>query len=198
MKNRVFYLSIICACVFMFGPSMSAGGDNTQAWVLEKAIEHLRPLSFEKTIILDAHGCTVLYETQHNPYNVSLTDEQIETLRTHHDLVAIHNHIEDAPPSEQDILSAMALDWAQIVVVTPSQTYTITRPKDGWMTTDELYDAINRNFDLFDVDKSELLVSINTEYHGLASEYRFYTTDEGLTAVFDDLGVQYNQKPAEE
>ena len=109
-----------------------------QTNAIEETIKRLHGLNFEVEVVLEEDGEIFFETTQYYTEFVHQTDEQIARFRDNGDLVSVHNHVDDTPPSVQDLLYAAEADFAQIVVVTPKWIYRIVRPELGWADESEI------------------------------------------------------------
>lgn len=162
----------------------------TRDFAILAAIKRLRGLNFEVEVVLRVDGTMFSETTQYNPEFVVHTEQQVALFRSNGDLTQIHNHVDDIPPSLQDLLYAAEADFAQIIVVTPHWVYYVSRPTTGWKKETELLAALEKYFQLFETQRvgDPEFVMMAPDGSVIKSEnYEVTSTDEALAAVCRDL-----------
>jgi len=184
---------IFVACTFVCVPIIVASlvDDSVLSSAISETIERLHGLNFEAEVVMGGNGEIFSETTQYSTEFVHQTNEQIAMFKDAGDLIGIHNHVEDIPPSMRDLLYAAEADFAQIIVVTPRWVYRISRPDTGWEEEAKLNDAMSRHLELFKGRQVEKPVVVAIESDGAVVEsecYEIASTDDALEAVCRDLG----------
>lgn len=171
--------------------------DSMRISTVEETTERLRGLNFEVEVVLDSYDMIVSETTQYDPGFVHQTDEQIALFRENGQLTSIHNHVDNTPPSVQDIAYAASADFSQMIVVTPGCNYHIFRPETGWKTEPELNDAVNKHLRLFRGRRTGQPTIVAKEPDGAvveAESYEIVSTDKALGAICRDLGYEITKE----
>ena len=165
---------------------------STKTDMIAETIGRLRGLNFEVEVVLNGD--------QYDAEFVQQTDEQVRLFRENGNLISIHNHIDDTPPSVQDISYVAMANFAQVIVVTPKKVYRILRPEAGWKTRNDIVEAVNQRVDLFEKRRVGEPTIVAVESDGAvveAVDYAFVSTDEALEAVCQDLGYELLKEEVE-
>lgn len=173
---------------------------STKTDMIAETIGRLRGLNFEVEVVLNGDGGIFSETTQYDAEFVQQTDEQVRLFRENGNLISIHNHIDDTPPSVQDISYVAMANFAQVIVVTPKKVYRILRPEAGWKTQNDIVEAVNQRVDLFEKRRVGEPTIVAVESDGAvveAVDYAFVSTDEALEAVCQDLGYELLKEEVE-
>ncbi len=113
---------------------------------IDEIDESLRPLSFERAIVIDLRGAVVLTKDAQpdEPYTLRFTEEEIAAMRAVQGAVFIHNHphgwhYDAGDPrhggysfSPEDIRLACKARIAEIRAVSPRYRYSMQPTANGW------------------------------------------------------------------
>lgn len=181
--------------VFVFVPMVVANlvCESTKSDMITKTVGRLHGLNFEVEVVLSDDGSVFSETTQYDAEFVHQTDEQVKLFRENGNLISIHNHVDDTPPSVQDIVYVAMANFAQVIVVTPKKVYCILRPENGWKTQNDIVEAVNKHIDLFEKRRVGEPTIVGVEPDGAVVEiadYAFVSTDEALEAICQDLGYE--------
>lgn len=164
--------------------------------VISSVVQHLRELSFEEEVAISNAGEIIARTTQYSPDFVEQTDSQTAMFRERGDVISMHNHVDDIPPSIQDLSYAAKANFQWWIVVTPHWVYHISRPESGWKTESELVAVVNRHQTLLKT-KMVGVPEVTVESDGavvVAKDIEILMTDQALTAICQDLGYPLSKK----
>lgn len=99
----------------------------------EEVMENIRNRPYEVTAVFDKHGAKLFEHTDKSSWlnHICACDRLCQLADT-----SIHNHTVDTTFSSTDLSFSAVLDLNTHILVTPSSTYYMQRPKFGWPEDD--------------------------------------------------------------
>lgn len=115
------------------GSNRGGGGSNSSAKVskaLASAEASIRHNKYETGVVVDSNGNEILRKGG-GSRNVGFTDNELSLMKN---AIFTHNHPYGLTDSfsSSDIRSAIKANVAELRAVTPSYTFSLKRPKEGW------------------------------------------------------------------
>lgn len=155
----------------------------------------------EIAFAVDAAGSIVLEKESDTDFEIALTEEEVQQLRSAEGVIFTHNHPrgweypQDDPRhagfsfSPHDILLACRAELAEIRAVAPQFRFSMKPPSEGW---NEAYWSIIST--VFEVEKAEVdheMIQMLRQGHLSPAEYQVEYLHQVWLRVASLLGVEY-------
>lgn len=155
--------------------------------------------TYETMYAYDSEGEMLFCATQYDSKTVRFSPEQEDYLVSHPGCVTMHNHVEDIPPSLNDLVYANQMKLDFFVVMSPNFAYLVMPGRSGWQSVEALGRAATKHLDLFRIVAANNTVTDNRFNDD--GRFMFYadiditSTDEAIAAITNQLGYTYRKEP---